>query len=70
MGTGTKTAKSVGMDAAKTTSKRFLQKIAEAADDSIGREKEKIKEGKKIMNQIKRQKSKYHKKSVNKLLTI
>ena len=36
MDTATKTAKNVGMDAANTTSKRVVQKMADATGDLIG----------------------------------
>ena len=37
MDIATKNAKSVGMDAAKTVSKRVVQKTAEATDNLIGK---------------------------------
>ena len=73
------TAKTVGMDAAKTASKRVVQKTAEAIGDLIGNKiadkitsagKPKNKGKKEVMKQIKGKKSAYHQESVSKLLTV
>ena len=62
MDTATKAAKTVIMDAAKTVSKRVVQKMAEETGDLVGNKKvdkinsagnQKVKEKKKIIKQMK-----------------
>ena len=62
------TATKTGIDAAKTTSKRIVQKTAEATGDLIGNEKLI-----KLLQQVKQNKQKkfiFHQKKDNKLLMI